>query len=297
MSSTKLPSPLFSVIVCSIDPERLSRTEANIRQTIGPDVFFEFIGIDNKAPGRSLAQVYNEGARKASAPYLLFIHEDAGFESKDWGKEIAAKLAEPDTGVIGFAGSQFMPDAPGGWNVDSRWTVWRLKEYDEPRSLNIDPDSGFTEVVALDGFAMFVRRDVWEEFPFDETHLTGFHCYDVDFTLSVGTRYRNYVSATVDAFHNSKGNFGSAWLLATGKLYSRKWQPRGMLPAFLPSERVKSGVITQKDVAYYAERVYWRYLKALRKNRLPLRGWRSKFMRMPLTGKHPGHLLRLLFHF
>lgn len=296
MSTDTSPAPLFSVIICSVNPDWLRQTKENIVQTIGDDIPVEFISIDNRTSPRPLAAVYNDGANRALAPYLLFIHEDAGFESKDWGKEISGKLAEPDTGVIGFAGSQFIPDAPGGWNVDSRWTVWRLKEFDDPRSLNIDPDSDFTEVVALDGFAMFVRRDVWKEFPFDETLLTSFHCYDVDFTLSVGKRYRNYVCATVYAFHNSKGNFGKEWLLATGELYSRKWHPERLLPVVLPPQRRKFCEVTSKDKEYYRERVYWRYLKALRKNGLPMTGWLRAFLRMPLTGKHIGHLLRLLFH-
>lgn len=32
---------------------------------------------------------------------------------------------------------------------------------------------------------MFVRKDVWAKYPFDEELLTGFHCYDLDFTLQI----------------------------------------------------------------------------------------------------------------
>lgn len=296
MLQTDTLTPLFSVIVCSINPERLRQIKENIENTIGEGISFEFIGIDNRENPRPLAQVYNEGAKRAQGTNLLFFHEDAGFDSMDWGKGIAEKLSEPTTGVIGFAGSQFMADAPGGWNVDGRWTVWRLREYDAPRSLNIDPDSDFTEVVALDGFALFVRRAVWDENPFDEKNLTGFHCYDVDFTLTIGRKYRNFVSGKVDAFHNSGGNFGKEWLQATGEMYLRKWKPEGMLPAWVPVERVKSGEITEHDKTYHRERVYWRYLKALRNNGLPLKGWVRPFLKMPVSGKHLGHLARLLFH-
>ncbi len=201
---------MISIIVCYISPSKLDKLKRNISETIG-DVPYEVIALDNRESPKSIAGVYNDGASKAIYPNLLFIHEDAGFVDKNWMSKIGDKLAEPDCGVIGFAGSRLMSDAPGGWNVLPEYSVWNLLENGRMLSMNIEEDAKpFREVVAVDGFAMFVRRNVWQEIGFDETMLRGFHCYDVDFSLSVGSSYRNYVCTDILLYHDSKGNFGEA---------------------------------------------------------------------------------------
>ena len=86
---------MFSIIVCSISPERLSNLSQNIHDTIG--VEYELIGIDNRTKKWPIAKVYNEGARQARYPYLFFVHEDVKFHTKDWGQVIIEKLQEPET--------------------------------------------------------------------------------------------------------------------------------------------------------------------------------------------------------
>ena len=67
------------------------------------------------------------------------------------------------------------------------------KTYYSTTRFNVVQGEWFAEVVAVDGFGMFVRKEVWKANPFDEKMLTGFHCYDVDFSLqiAVSKRYRN----------------------------------------------------------------------------------------------------------
>ena len=72
---------MFSVIICSISPERLAQTSKNIQETIGLPC--EIIGMDNRERKWPIARVYNEGARRARYPYLFFVHEDVKFHSQD----------------------------------------------------------------------------------------------------------------------------------------------------------------------------------------------------------------------
>ena len=83
---------MYSIIICSISPERLSRLKANIQETIG--VEHEIIAIDNRETHWPIAKVYNEGARRARFPYLFFVHEDVRFHTTGWGEVIAEKLQE-----------------------------------------------------------------------------------------------------------------------------------------------------------------------------------------------------------
>ena len=51
---------------------------------------------------------------------------------------------------------------------------------------------------------------LWAKYPFDEELLTGFHCYDLDFTLQIAADrcYKNYVCCSSEVLieHSSQGN-------------------------------------------------------------------------------------------
>jgi len=263
---------------------RLDALKKNIRDTAG-NIPYEIISFDNRKTGRPIAWVYNHCASKARYPNLLFIHEDAGFKESGWMERIADKLREPDCGVIGFAGSRIMVNAPGGWNVMPRWCVWNFEECGESKSLNADSQNPFVEVVAVDGFAMFVRKSIWEKYQLDEKLLTGFHCYDVDFSLCVGGRFRNYVCCDISVYHNSGGNFGKEWAAETLKLYSRKWMM--VLPRYVAGRE-----LTDAERIKMEERVTFRFLKMASRYRLPLQDIKSKFLKYPLTLRHLEHILK-----
>lgn len=94
---------MFTVICCSVDPAAARRLEKNIAATCGCP--YEFIAHDNRINGDGLCKVYNRCAAAARYDMLCFVHEDVEFQTEGWGQIIAAKLAEADCGVIGFAGS------------------------------------------------------------------------------------------------------------------------------------------------------------------------------------------------
>ena len=189
---------MFSIIICSISPERLSRLKENIEETIG--VEHEIIAFDNRELKWPIAKVYNEGARRARHPYLFFVHEDVRFHTLGWGEVIAGKLKEPDCGVIGFAGSKIKLKTYTGWGTKGEYSHVLMYQGGLGKTLlmvsHIYPDEPFSEVITLDGLGMFVAKAVWEQYPFDEKMLTGFHCYDLDFSLQIATssRYKNFIS-------------------------------------------------------------------------------------------------------
>ena len=113
---------MFSIIVCSIRPAEAEALRQNIAATIG-DVPFEFIAYDNRGTGKGIAEVYNECASRAKYDLLCFAHEDIEFRSEGWGRDIASKLEEQGTGVIGFAGSTYKSAYPTGWLCTRRWGV------------------------------------------------------------------------------------------------------------------------------------------------------------------------------
>ncbi len=277
---------MISIIVSSVNPQLQQEFRRNIAETIG-DEEYEIIAIENARNPRTLAQVYNEGAQKAKYPYLLFMHEDAGFLSKGWAAGIERKLAEPDCGVIGFAGSKIMYDVPGGWGIDPCWNMMNVVENGVKFDVRINDGVCFDEAVTLDGFGIFVRKEVWEKIRFDEKLITGFHCYDVDFSICTALKYKNYICYCVDVFHNSHGKFDEKWMCQTMEMYEKKW--RHFLP--VTSSDI---ALSPQEIKKNEERAYFRYIRDINRKGVSLAGHLRYFLRYPWTWRHIEHFVRVI---
>ena len=247
------------------------------------------VAVDNRQLGWPIARVYNEGARRASGRYLLFVHEDVVFHQQDWGRGLIGRLASPDCGVIGFAGSKVKLDVYSGWWQNH--PGWDCCSYIQNGVRCVQGDGlqadalSFEPVVTLDGFALLVRREVWEEVPFDEEALKGFHCYDLDFTLAVGRKYTNYVCGGIAVEHLSSGNLDGRWYEITVQLHDTKW--KSLLP-------VKTADVcwTEVERRRMAEDLSYRFLhNALRSSYSRKRALLYVFWRRPFSWKHLGHCL------
>lgn len=276
----------LSIIVCSTKPDLVDELKRNITETIGDNAVYEFIIIDNTVSPRSLAQVYNDGGRRAKYENLLFIHQDAGFVTCDWLEPIERQLATPDCGAIGFAGCKLMFNYPSGWfNSGVEWAVTHYETQGEVMEFNCKEGVDFEQVIAMDGFAMFVRKDVWKSHPFDEDALTGFHCYDMDFSMALCPEYKNYVCCSVLAYHHSPGEFDKSWAYQTNVIYEKKW--KHILPLHTPDV-----VLTPSEFAYLEERACFRMIKKLSKMGFSTSVLAKRFLKYPPKPRHLEHLLK-----
>ncbi len=253
---------MFSIIVCSIRPDQAKALEQNIASTIG--VPFEFIAFDNRSDGSGICAVYNKCAAKAKYDMLFFIHEDVCFHTEGWGQELAAKLQEPDCGVIGFAGGTAKLPYPYGWQSIRCFTRKNyVKGAQKGSAASVrrqGSKDGYDMVVTLDGMALCVRKDVWAQNKFDEKLFTGFHSYDTDFTTAVfDAGYKNYVCCTVLIEHFSQGSFSKAWYDSV-VLYLEKWQDK--LPMYV------EGVCSDEQIRKAGRKVEAFAILQLIKNRI-----------------------------
>lgn len=285
---------MLSIIVCSISPVRLHNVEKNIRETIGRE--YEIIAIDNREKKWSIAKAYNYGAQKAKYPYLFFMHEDVSFLSKDWGDVIEQKMMEPDCGVIGFAGSKIKLNCYSGWNQYYKWVCCFL--YQDEKSLsrldvfNVYFEHPFEEVITLDGLGMFVRKDIWDKYPFDEALLTGFHCYDIDFSLQIAATnyYKNYVccSHKVLIKHSSQGSFNTQWFDDTIRMHRYKWN------ILLPM-KVKNWEPSLHEQRKYEEKFAYEFVKKIfQTTSKEKKKILKEFLKRPITLKHFLHIIYTL---
>lgn len=222
---------MISIIVCSINKELLEQLKKNVAEKIG--VPFEIVAVANSVHNRSISSVYNTAAKKSNFEFLCFLHEDILIHTKDWGKKIVEHLSDSEIGLVGVSGAVYKSKYPGTWSTCDRslyrtHSIQHFKNRSEPVVTRVNPLNETTsEVVVIDGVFMAVRKEVFEQFSFDDVTLTGFHGYDLDYSLQVGARYKIVVSYQILLEHLSEGNLNKSWLESSIILH-RKWY--GQLP-------------------------------------------------------------------
>jgi Glycosyltransferase like family len=222
---------MISIIICSVDPVSLANIKKNIEQTVG--VPYEIIVIGNSANRYGICQAYNEGGAQARFPLLCFMHEDIAFETAGWGEIVRRHLSDSRTGLLGVAGSDAKSLVPSGWTfsiVSREINMVQHYRFSGAPPLRIR-ETGQTQagplkkVVVVDGFWLCTKREVFDRFKFDETTFTGFHGYDIDFSLQVNTQYDVCVAFDVVIHHFSEGKRDRQWLNSAVAI-SRKWKKR-----------------------------------------------------------------------
>jgi len=203
---------MISIIISSYLPDYFSALENNISDSIG--LPYEIIKIDN--PGlMGICEVYNRGAKKAKYEHLLFMHEDVLFHTHDWGKKLVGHLSTDKTGIIGVAGSSYVPTAPSSWTVSEKYNSVHILQGNKEKKdafLIRTTRQNRNEVFAIDGVFMAIKRENYRKFRFNEKMLKGFHGYDLDFSLRVSEQFQNYVVDDILIEHFSRGNLDKTWM-------------------------------------------------------------------------------------
>lgn len=197
---------MLSIIISSYQEGFYSALENNIGQTVGMP--YEMIKVHNPSL-MGICEAYNTGASIAKYDNLLFIHEDILFLNHDWGELLINHLNCKNTGVIGLAGSNYVPMAPSSWSLTGDKYNFGNVNSDEKKIEQRPKPS--TRVFALDGVFLAVKKEVYQEFHFDEK-IKGFHGYDTDFSLRVATKFDNSVIWDIFIHHFSKGNPDKTWI-------------------------------------------------------------------------------------
>jgi hypothetical protein len=209
---------MISIIICSVNKIFARQVQENIAATIG--VEWEAIVIDNTIVPKSITAVYNEGAAKAKYDILCFAHEDILFKTQDWGKKIA-ELFDKDKklGLIGVAGCKYKSQTPSGWFTGMAeadcCNIKHLNRHGITETLYFNPsDNALSqEVKVADGVFLCSTKKVWQQIPFEEKLLNGFHLYDIDFSFRIAQQFTAIVTYEIDILHITKGNhFDKRWL-------------------------------------------------------------------------------------
>lgn len=219
---------MISVIISTYRPALLLTVTKNIKATIG--VPHEIIAIENKG-AMGLCELYNKGTKQAKYDLLCFMHEDVDIKTADWGEIVANVFQQqPGIGLIGVAGSSYKTLTPSHWSfagAGAETVSQNILQGSKNGSSHLNyfnpTNSDLVYVAAVDGLWFCTTRQIAMEIPFDEVNLTGFHGYDVDYSLSINAKYKVAVTFRILMEHFSEGGFNSSWIEDIIKVHE-KWQ-------------------------------------------------------------------------
>jgi len=239
----------ISVIVCSVDKQKLEEFRQNIDATIG--VSWELVAVDNSKGEYSIFQAYNLGVSKASGRVLCFCHEDIFFHTKDWGKILLGYFDNnSDLGLVGNVGSHIALKGKD-WRDSPHYSMHFIQKMHSESSSKANFRCLFSigyignklnDVVAVDGMLMCIRAELFNgKIRFDDVSFNGFHQYDADISFQVlNAGYRVCVSYEIVVEHLSEGSFSEAYVDSL-KVLLAKWDQN--LPVYKIDKKA--------DWAYY----------------------------------------------
>jgi len=149
--------------------------------------------IDSTESQLSVLQAYQQGLESTSSLILGYVHDDVVVRDDDWYARVMKEFDDRRVGMVGFGGalrhgSESLYQTPYRLTQLGR-TDFRSNMFDAERH-----GKRFTracDVAVLDGFAMFVRREILEKaggWPVGTP--IGYFCYD--YWLSCEVRRQGY---------------------------------------------------------------------------------------------------------
>jgi len=159
------------------------------------NIEYETILIDNTdSTFVSASQALNHGGAKASGDYITFLHQDIMFTSPNALEEIAQYLNDKNK-LYGVAGVR-----------DSNGVITNITQGQDFAPAGYASITEPVLVQTLDECMFIVPKEVFEKLKFDESTITGWHLYCVDYCLSakkIGVD--SYVIPSDDVYHLSPG--------------------------------------------------------------------------------------------
>lgn len=238
---------MISIIISSSNPEYLSAVKKNIDDTVG--IPYEIIAVPNGDGKKGICEVYNAAGAQAKYDVMCFMHEDVILHTQDWGKKVVEIMSDPEIGLLGIAGSKYKSLMPSGWSCPGISIPWHKANFIQ-RFKFIDMKSQhfvynteaeqLSPVATIDGVWMCTKKSVFKNIKFDEQLLTGFHGYDLDYSIQVGKSYKVCVTFGVLIEHLSEGNYSVDWMQSILKLHSKH---KASLPLII-------GDIPEKEIRY-----------------------------------------------
>ena len=174
----------------------------------------------------SLTELYNKALQETTNNIVVFCHDDIIFETKNWGRKILKHFKRnPQFGIIGIAGSTFLPKSGKWWEIpyNMRGVVNHKsngKKWESRYSKEIG--NSIYDVTIVDGLFFSVNKNKLKN-NFDE-NVKGFHFYDINFCFDNFVKgVKIGVITDVRVTHLSIGETNDEWE-QNRKIFSEKYK-------------------------------------------------------------------------
>ena len=190
---------------------------------------------------KSLSQTYNEILSEAKTDIVVLCHDDIYFDTNSWYHKLIKHFDKSDFGIIGMAGTTYMP-ASGMWWEDRRKMIGIVNHESEGKKWTSkyadDLNNNIKQTVIVDGlFIAIHKKRIKQNFNED---FKGFHFYDIPFCFeNCLSGVKVGVITNIRLTHKSIGQTNEQWE-KNRILFSEKFKDN--LPyklPFDPSSKVK----------------------------------------------------------
>ena len=182
---------------------------------------------------KSLAQTYNEILSEAKTDIVVLCHDDIYFDTNSWYHKLVKHFDKSDFGIIGMAGTTYMP-ASGQWWEDRRKMIGIVNHEHEGKKwaskYSDDLNNNIKQTVIVDGLFIAIHKKRIKHNFIEE--FEGFHFYDIPFC------FENHISGVkvgvitnIRITHKSIGQTNEQWE-KNKILFSEKYKDN--LPNKLP---------------------------------------------------------------
>jgi hypothetical protein len=267
---------MISIIIATRNADLLGQITANIKKSIGVD--HEIIAINGNNQDKGICRIYNEGATRAKFPFLCFIHEDLLFHTDNWGQNLIKHLKNEDVALVGVLGSLIKTKTPSGVYIPvqklTRVNQLQRKKNGETDQYYENPGNDIrSEVKLLDGMFLAITKSNHAKYNFDEQLLTGFHGYDVDYSLGHASNGKIVVVYDILLEHFSYGGNTVSWIDAQLKI-TKKWLSKLPQHIMLSKQDILTAEIVNTSTFLmtlyndsYKKKIQFKYLCSLLKLR------------------------------
>ena len=135
----------------------------------------------------SLTEIYNKALKETTNDIVVFCHDDIILETKNWGNKILNHFKRnPNYGIIGKAGTKYMPSSGRWWDYGMTEVVGKVYNKNEGKKWLSKYNESFgnkiEDTIIVDGLFFVVNKNNIVK-DFDED-IKGFHFYEIDFCFN-----------------------------------------------------------------------------------------------------------------
>lgn len=189
---------MISIICCYNNQKVLNNMLLKSLQN--QDADYELILVDNTNNRfKSAAEALNDGAKKSSGDFLMFVHQDVEIYDKYFLKKFIDEIYDEEQ-IFGIAGVK-----------DNSGVYTNIRHGKGKKYAGKNQITNKEKVQTLDEVLIFIRKSTFEKLFFDEKTCDDWHLYGVDLCLKASSLGIDSYVLPANIYHLSTGKISKGY--------------------------------------------------------------------------------------